>query len=427
MNLVDLNSDSDSRLSVQILLLGLYFGLAPVYWLPGISISSLRAVKFVLIALGLSVVYSKSMLLSKPIFPSGMVGPLGLMFLLISAFPAFLLAPTNSIILSNLLEYFMGFIVLWCFYLIQKHEGDNFILYKISVFLILIFSVLTVVNFMTGIPKLYAPVEFIEKPLWVAGFGAGRTGWSNGITYYAVISLCFAFTSSRKSVRFVYLAAFMGIFLSQLIAAGRAGILVSIVAPILFLILLKKWRLVLVMSLVLIVLVVYAGGMLTDSLRFNRLLTSEVTMKQIDHFSAGRISGYLFAIDLATKEPLFGYGFGHEKVKYETQFESGKEIHNLWLKLLVEGGIFLPLSFLMFSSYVLIKINRNVKYLLITSANNVEFVALYCVFISGIIISMFEPNALIGSLQVSAIWWAAIGSLLGLIDHRRGNNIAKLA
>ncbi len=124
----------------------------------------------------------------------------------------------------------------------------------------------------------------------------------------------------------------------------------------------------------------------------------------IDKISSGRVSVYQLGWELFKESPLIGNGFGAT-----LYFTNGPDIHNTWLKRLVDGGIIfvLPLIFLFVSLYKTI-IKKTRRYY---NGENHK-ILIRTLFISSIFISMLEPNYLIGSFQGEAFFWALISTYL---------------
>jgi len=149
----------------------------------------------------------------------------------------------------------------------------------------------------------------------------------------------------------------------------------------------------------------------------DRLTGARDLFTELDHFSAYRLGGYVAALEAIAERPITGYGFyGFQPVTMRGA------VHNLWLRLLVEGGIALPVMFLL----IVVRIFRHLPWMRRldqgmgkeTRDQNLG-VILTCVVVGGVLIAMFTPNALLGSFQNSAIWWAVTGLLLRLSETRR--------
>ena len=94
------------------------------------------------------------------------------------------------------------------------------------------FSVVVVSSAVFGFPNWSGPVEFHAEHLWISGFGATRTGWSNGVALFTPILASALFMDGRYRrsvvVKLVLLMAIAAILGSQFVTAGRAGILATV-------------------------------------------------------------------------------------------------------------------------------------------------------------------------------------------------------
>jgi hypothetical protein len=102
---------------------------------------------------------------------------------------------------------------------------------------------------------------------------------------------------------------------------------------------------------------------------------------------------------------LWGNGFG-ASINLTGQ---SVDIHNTWLKRLVDGGVLFvaPLILLFYSVYV--SAVRNIKLRQLGKNHLMMFRTL---FFLALLISMGEPNYLVGSFQGEAFFWALVGSIL---------------
>jgi O-antigen ligase len=283
---------------------------------------------------------------------------------------------------------------------------------------------LAVTSTLLGFPNWRAPVEFHQVTLATSGFGSLRTGWSDGIALFVPL-LALVILDSKKWKFIVGLTVsvlLLAIIGSQLIVGGRAGLLTSmLIMVVLAYYKLSRVWFVAMMLTILLVGVSVAGvyiNQLEEHLRIDRLFENKSTFEALDHFSADRLSGYLYAVNAFLERPITGYGFGN--VIYD-----GREIHNVWLRLLVEAGILLPTVFL----YIIANSIKSVKMLMqknrssstsadtVISANSGQSLSL--VLIGGVVISFLEPNVLVGSFQNTAIWWAVAGLGMAISDRKK--------
>jgi hypothetical protein len=411
---------------VDVILLATYLAISPVYWLPGLPPATLRSVKFGIIIAAVTMIWFRRLLPSLQLsFPAGLLGPAGFLAIVLLSIPGIYQAEAAESA-RTLLDFTMCFAMLWTVYF---GAGSGWSMPRAlfwSALMLAGICSLVVSNALIGWPDWRPPAEFDTHLLSTAGFGARRTGWSNGISLF--LPLLFiplvdpAFRPTRRVlVGAIALLGVCAIVGAQMVVAGRAGLLSSIIAlTLLTWNLLPRFRSLASAALVLSVLyllvsaVSHTGG--TDiamprktndakesaaaHLRLDRIEDSH-DFTSVDRFSAGRLGAMQYAITVGSKRPLLGYGFGHAVY-------GGSDIHNLWLKLWLEAGLLLP----MLLAVVIFRLLRSTRIdgraPRAPSSPSVVTLA-KIVLLQGVVISMFEPNALIGSFQATAVWWACAG------------------
>ena len=122
------------------------------------------------------------------------------------------------------------------------------------------------------------------------------------------------------------------------------------------------------------------------------------------------------ALDALKERPWTGYGIG--QVIYETSYAQLTEIHNLWLKWAVSCGVVAPLLFLAMVTRILLSVAQNLRRAA-HMGDAVNTAAPGLIVILGAILSLAEPNVLLGSFQISAVWWAAAGTVMTMSLKRR--------
>ena len=250
-----------------------------------------------------------------------------------------------------------GAVFLWCFFNLTRQGIDLLLIFRRSVLIITFFAAFTLVNKLTGLPDWHIPADSlgVYEPLIKTGFGVGSTGWSNGLALYLPVAL-FLFTkgSGRGSLfqRVIGLLMVGCLFGSQLASGGRAGLLASILTIVAFLFLsLPRWLKVFAIFILLLATLI-SSLLVTTSielpeawnkhLRLDRFPDKIESISDLDHFSAGRIVGYLTALERFMERPFFGHGNLQILVDYE---KHQTEIHNLWLKWAVGKRYFRAVVF----------------------------------------------------------------------------------
>jgi len=208
---------------------------------------------------------------------------------------------------------------------------------------------------------------------------------------------------------------FLPVFSSQIVVGGRSGIVSSFIMILIWLLTYKKHSIFWIILFLFLFLFFIDIQWVISHLRLDRLEYGE-GLNALNNFSANRILINYEAIQMISDRIFLGYGFGEINGAF---LRHGDEVHNLWLRMLLQSGIisFFVLSFI-FGNYFLtgIKLYRKklVDYL-DRRFRYLGFAFLSAIF-SGFILSMFEPNVILGTFQTSAAWWASVGAIKGLND-----------
>ncbi|MGS2722096.1 O-antigen ligase family protein [Paraglaciecola aestuariivivens] len=250
----------------------------------------------------------------------------------------------------------------------------------------------TVLDFMLnlGLPSIDG-----YNRLYATGFSTSRTQWSGGLVSLGIF-MAWCFILTKQKIRFVFLIAFLMIFLSQISSGGRGGTLAGLLGVIALLFYYKKYSLIFSGILAAMAFVLSFKERLISHLRFDRL---EAGANATSDFSSGRLEQYGLAFDLIDTPLKLLFGLGPKG--YETSFVNmgiDFEIHNVWLRLFIEYGIFVPVFILMFffaTMWSALKENQN----------NKEAMGLVIILLAGMFTTLVEPNAIIFSYQNYLCWW----------------------
>ena len=411
------------KFGVKIWLLSLYLGTAPVYWLPGFTSSTVALGKISLFVAAIGMVFFPVIATGKINLPKGLWGPVGFGALIVLSMPGLAQARDVSSMTAFVVDILSGAVFLWCLFYLRQQGVDLLLIFRRSVIII---TCLSVVNKLTGFPDWHAPADTmgVYEPLIQTGFGVSRTGWSNGLALYLPVALLLFVKGSGQGLLFRQVSGLVIVgclFGSQLASGGRAGLLASLLTIVAFVfITFPRWLKVFVIFILLLAtlissllatyMIVLPEGWNTH-LRLDRLPDKIDSVSDLDHFSAGRITGYFTAIERFWERPFLGHGNRQILVEYKNR---QIEIHNLWLKWAVESGIFAPLFFFLMILVVLLEATRSFAARTGKKSDQKAALMFGLIILLGIVVSQFEPNFLIGSFQNSAIWWAAVGSLLSL-------------
>lgn len=413
------------KFTVESWLFSLYLGVAPVYWLPGVSPAVVGLLKATLVGAGVGMLVSRMATTGLIFFPRGLMGPVGFITLLLLSIPGLVQAREPFVAIKSVVDIGFSAIFLWCFYNLARQGSTIRMIFVRSLTIITLFAATTVVSILTGLPDWHVPSEMDPSASFTdAGFSSGRSAWSDSLALYlpSTLLLLTAKTSQkfvRPRVFFILMAGI--ILVSQIASGGRAGMLVSLFTIVAFMLV----RSVRQMMRVFIAVGVLGAVTLVplefwiSHLRLDRLSSSELSLTNLNAFSANRMKNYSLAVESIREQPFSGYGMG--QVLMATDLGEVLEVHNLWLRLAVESGIFLPLFFLAMICAALCKLWQPTLRTPKNRDDRIVVFVLGLILLGGIAVSLFEPRAIIGTFQKTAVWWAAMGTLLGTYSRVRSH------
>lgn len=385
------------------LVLMLYLGLAPIYWLPGISFELLGLVKIILFVVAAGLLFLAGIVGDRARLPTGLLGPAGL--------GLSLLATTGGIFQSEMAlainvtkDYLLVFSTLWMFYLLAQMNLDAEKILIGASTLVALACVPVFASKYLGGPDFAGPPQFVAEHLWISGFSSLRTGWSNGIALY-VAPLLLVMVRPMSYAWLPRSFAALGvcaIILSQITVAGRAGMLASLLVVVCAFAARGYRKVLMVMAVAVAVFVVSNLDLVASHLRITRDYTASQGTDDIDTISAGRLQGDIVGIERALESPLIGHGLGEAVV-------GGGEIHNVWIRLANESGVLAPLVLLA----VVALVSRRALFMSRQSGSDRRQRFRSNVYIGvifgGLVMTMLEPRVLLGTFQISVMWWAFAG------------------
>jgi hypothetical protein len=410
--------------------LAIYLGLSPVYCWPGVPTKALALAKFLIIASTVGLIVLDASQRAALRLPAGFAGPLGFLLLFTATIPGLLQGDAYDS-LSFFKDIFLAFTMMWAtyFYVISGKNIWNVI--YIGAVIVGIHCALIVSSSAFNIPNWIAPpdMRILTGELSVGGFTALRTGWSQGVALFIPILFVSVLRSPPLSLftRIITVCLFVAIIGSQLIVGGRAGLLASAM-QVMIICILKKRISFGVVFVGIVALATYLNPYALDQhLRFDRLpQENKGDIEALDSFSAGRVHGAIYSLNLAMKSPVLGHGFGTIK-----STGGAGEIHNVWLRLWVESGVALPIAL----AALIFALLRQSRYCIKSGSFNTESykaadirqeslardmaITSITVLLGGVLISFFSPRTILGAFQNSAIWWVCAGTLCGLFDLAR--------
>lgn len=366
--------------------LTLYLVLSVVNWLPIISAELIKSIKYFLF-LFIFIYEIKSYGLK---YPSFYLSPRGLILLIISmSFGLFL-----SFNFNTLVDVILPFIFLWIFNFPKEYYYRC--IYNASIVIVII-CVFSIFSYYTGIFNILANGPW-NSTFGKAAFAGYSTGYSNSLFLF-VPFLVFRQRSYNKKILSIETLAIIIIIIAQYVAGGRAGLLSSL------LVFLLGYNISIIYKIIIIAMFIP----FTQSEEFlvqMRIVNAYGDEIDSDRISSGRIGLGNYHLEKFYDNPIFGYGFG-EKIDIDEI-----DVHIVWLKNAVNGGVFYVFFLLLIFISVLIKVISNRFYL-----TSEEFKLFIILFTISFLITFLEPNYLIGSVQGEFVYWLIISLMLKKISN----------
>jgi hypothetical protein len=380
----------------------IYICLAPVYWLPHIPFDLFYLAKSVLIAAGTISAFFCGLTNSHVRYAHKLVGLTGFLLLLLSITPGLILGqPQDGVKIA--MNIFYAFATFMSFSILSQLNKNILTQLAYSCLAIGALGAYTVLASKGLVPDISAPSNFEKTTVSISGFTGLRTGWSNGIAYYASLAAYITATNKSKPIKFTSIFAIIAIFLSQLTVAGRAGMISTLFACSAILLMYgKKTTIITIGTITTIIFIIYLPQF-AEHLRLNRI-EGDIDLQSLNSFSAGRISSYLYALENIMNTPLTGIGFGNTDIR-------GHSVHNMFLRFTAETGIFFLIVFI---AIITSAIRRCIRL-----RNIPAYPIIGIIIMQGFIMAQFEPNGILGTFQNSTLWWAALGLNAGLAIHFR--------
>lgn len=403
--------------------LAVYLCLAPVTWLPGILGRILLASKLTLFVGATLLVWTSAFAAGKPVLPRGLFGLGAALCIIIAATPGFLQAQPEALI-PRANDFIYAFAMLWtAFVLFRLGCQRTKLALVVATFVVILAMLTTLSSVVPGLNWRGAGGEQVSQ----VGFSHSRTGWSNGLALFAPYVVTLGLEIPRKMIWKLSLGIILGsvILSAQMTVGGRAGIAASLLSIVILIGFRFRPYLSLTVAPVIIVVAYAISGSQPNNFRFERLAGTEPLLERLDHFSAGRIAQLKEGIRLAQEAPMLGHGFGnYQLARLDPSAHREMEIHNLWLRLLVETGLFLPAIFGGMLVVLLARERRRWRHRsrVTSTPTSQQWIraAETSVVVAGMALSLFEPNVLLGSFQNSAVWWYSLGALLA---HRKEGTV----
>ena len=382
-----------------------FLGLSNIYWLP--IIGDIRVISVTLFILTCSTLFFIKLKKNQIYLPNRYYGVFGMTVLFILFIPSILLS-NNELPFKILLDFINFYIFLWIIYIIANKSEKAIIKITSNATKVILFfcalhiieSTFTIYNISPTHSSLSQYTGFKET-----GFNLSRTGWSNGICLF-IPCIFLVFKND-----FFKIIGILVILYSQFLCGGRSGLIASIYM-ILALIKLQKtisnYKIFFLLGLILIFGALNID-LIISSLRFDRLDNQQITFNTLNYFSANRLIGYQYGLEIWVNNPFTGKGIGNVDL---SSISNVKDIHNFWVKTLAESGILTCLFLLAFISY---PIRIGLKY--INRFKNEVTIYFFIIVSGGALLTLFEPNVIFNSFKNSSIWWFSLAVMLSKIKQ----------
>jgi O-antigen ligase len=378
-------------------IIGLFIGLLPIYWFPGISHDILNHIKNAIYLL--TFVY----IISNTRFPK----TININILIIIIFVDLLLL-LPSLIQSSAEYYLTVFkeffipIVITVISLGLNKSKDFFLdqlIIGTKVFSLFLFIGLYLFYFS---PFDLAPSELFNgetrEVMFIRGsFSGSSTSWGMFCSFYFIIA---AILCKLKKMNFIYLFIyFLTVLISVVITGSRSAQLVLVLVFIVYNITeygISSFLISFSIFISIFFLIYNISGLDTDSLRILNFRNAAFD----DDFSSGRSDDFQKSIYQIGDNPVFGSGYGFIEGKF---FHTGN-VHNTILRQIVTYGFFF---FLVLYSELLCYLYLIFWRLKFQKFNNFKSSHLLLILMVGLLpISLVEPFVLFGlGLMNLPIWF----------------------
>jgi hypothetical protein len=380
-------------------IIGIFIGLLPIYWFPGVNHDIFNYVKNIIYVLTCwYLVWNLNF--SRNIFPNLKL------FILIVIVDFTLLLPSliqssSEYYLTVFKEFFIPIMIILI--TLGLNKGGEYFLdqLRIGIKVFSLFVFIGLILFYVS-PLEMTPSELFHgetrEVMFIRGsFSGSSTSWGMSCSFYFIIA---AILCKLKKLNFIHLFIFfLTVLISVFITGSRSAQLVLVLVFIIYNVTEFRISSVLVIFSIisLILLFIYKNsGFETDSLRILNFQNATFD----DDFSSGRSVDFEKSIYQIVNSPFFGSGYRFIEGK---SFHTGN-VHNTFLRQLVTYGFFFFFVLYIELFCYLYLIFRRLKF---HETNNFKSSHLLLILAVGIIpISLVEPFILFGlGLMNLPIWF----------------------
>lgn len=383
-----------------------YIALAPVLWLPSISVSGIKLLKVLLIITAITVFFFLSIInktrIDLPVYLFALCVASTLLF------PIFLLNSSSyfSEALSYTFNFIFGFVTLIIGFNLYKSIADNNTLFRNLYIALVLIVAFPISNFFFEYPdwsdQLPEVRDFGIKALWYTGFSAARTGWSETLALFVTLPFLFLGGEKKRSI-LLYLIVVSPIVVAQVLSTSRTGFLCSFLAIIAFMF--KKSSKIELTSFFVavtgLIIIFYS-----EILIVLRISSGSEEISDISDISSGRSDMYLNFFNMASKKPLEGLGFQGSWTELR-KLGIDYEMHNSLLRVWIDHGFIFGIVITLLSIET---IRIAIKTVFKKGESDFSFM-LSVIILQGLFVAMFSPAFIFGGFQVSSLWWLSAGLL----------------
>lgn len=426
---------------IQVYLVACYVPLSGIFWVPGLSASTIASAKqaafitllfFGLLRFGKRLAYPPSVVF----------------FLLVGAAICF----SANLITSSLgeaVEAARGYLepALWLIALLGIRKSAQPMLVKLllpAFLLLLPFAAFPILANFGLAPNIYPPSDLVLSEFEyyndvhyrdavsaaVSGFTASRTGWGIVISTSAMLVIALLHSRYPAGLRSLFLPTviFLVAVSSIAITSARSGTLALVVSFIAFIYanysVPPKHKLALSVGAVGIVIILQMTQLTVLPETFLRGIgDSNTLMGTINAVSTGRLETYVSAIETVAKSPIVGVG----REGSLSSLSSGALVlpHNLWLRTASESGLvaFVAVSWLTVVLVLMAVVSaRAIKCDRADSGSYRMPQGASAVILCGLVLAMVEPSVIIGSMNTNITFWTAVWFARCRVSQLRSND-----
>ncbi len=390
-----------------------------IYWLPGISASSIEALKNALILIYLSVSVVRAVIrrqkLMAFIFQTKASKFVGV--LVFALLPGVFSGRDLSVSLPIWSRYVAALLIYASFrQTFHVYQGAALKIMKILALPVGIsgtYVILAKLGILTPFPL---PNSFrIESVLM--GFSYRHSGLAWQIAFVApIITACFLRNLRGGNIIWVLWGLLLGILLVVVaLTENRGGAIASIISIfIVFQILARKKTQIFLFGVIVMLVFSMKSFFIKDVLlrgwNGNLLHNSRSIQLVADKISDGRIAIWQLSLHQFLGHPFVGIGLGKSGFSMLLHGMRATNVHNLYLGIASESGFFAAAVSLSFFLFLLVYYYRKIKESRALSQNYI-IIASYAIIVVGFMNSIVEAGSMFNALYLGLPFWLALATI----------------